>query len=276
MYGILTGDADLAREGLGDVTYYLVDGTDGSRREPIPGTVATVACWGDTPTVEAEPGRAAVAADGTRAAPDAEGHHWGTVCPTDRAYREALLDRLAAVGDDGVRLTTLGFPGESFCHCERCEERFAASAFDDRDDWRADVVTDVVAAAADRVAGELTATLYPDPSPEILRERAGLDPAALSTHVDDVLVPLCGDYGTPYWVESLARGVGRALGDLDASVTIQLSADGTDADRLTDVTRMVEPHCDAVVYGTFPEDAPTVREVVRRRTGADDERVIPA
>ncbi|WP_290812708.1 hypothetical protein [Halovivax sp.] len=274
MYGILTSDVGLAREGVGDVTHFLADGVDGRRREPIPGAVNAVACWGDTGTVREEPERAAVAADGSRATPDAEGHHWGTVCPTDPDYRDPLLERIERVGD--VRLTTLGFPGDAFCRCSRCEERFARSERTSREDWRADAITEFVAAAAARVDGDVLATLYPDPYPGNLRERAGLDPRALEPHVDGFLVPLCGDYGTPYWVESLARGFGAELGELDADVTVQLSADGADADRLEDVTRMVEPHGDAVVYGTFPDDAATVREVIRRRTEAAESRPVVA
>ena len=140
----------------------------------------------------------------------------------------------------------------------------------DRDAWRTGVITEFVAAAAERTDGQLIATLYPDPYPGNLRSRAGLDPEALAPHVDGFLVTLCGNYETPYWVESLARGFAGAVGGLDAMLTIQLSADGTDVDRLVDVTRMVEPHCDAVVYGTMPADAERVREVIRRRRGADD------
>lgn len=266
MYGILTDDADLAREGVGDVAYYLADRVSGRRDAPLPGAVNSVACWGDTATVREAPERAAVAADGTRATPDAEGHYWGTVCPTDPDYRGALLERAEAVGAVGdVRLTTLGFPGDAYCRCDRCEALFAASDHDGRVAWRTDAMTGFVADAADRVPGDLVATLYPDPYPGNLRERAGLDPRALAPHVDGFLVPLCGSgYPTTYWVESLARGFARETEDLDASLTVQLSAGGMDPDRLVGLGRRVCPHADATVFGTRPSDADAVREAVRR------------
>ncbi|MFC4439375.1 MULTISPECIES: hypothetical protein [Natrialbaceae] len=265
MYGVLTDDHDLARAGIGDVAYYFTEYVDGRSRAPLEGAINSVACWGDTGTVRDEPDRAAVDADGTRATPDAEGHHWGTVCPTDPDYRAGVLERIeraGAVGD--VRLTTLGFPGDSFCHCDRCERRFDASEFEDRDAWRTDVITGFVAEAATRVEDDLIATLYPDPYPGNLRERAGLDPHALATHVDGFLVPLCcPGYETTYWVESLARGFARELEDLEASFAIQLSATEIDADRLAGVTRQVEPYADEIVYGTYPDDAETVRDTIR-------------
>ncbi|WIV66339.1 hypothetical protein [Natrialbaceae archaeon AArc-T1-2] len=272
-YGILTDDADLARADLGDVTYYFTDQVDGSREEPLEGAVSSVACWGDTETVRENPDRAAVAADGTRATPAARGQDWGTVCPTDPDYRADLLERIAEAGATGdVRLTTLGFPGAEFCHCQRCDRLFADSAHDDREDWRADVITGFVAEAADRVAGELIATLYPDPYPGALRERTGLDPGALASHVDGFLVPLCGaGYGTTYWVESLASGFDRELAGLDAEFAIQLSTDGVEIDRLVDLTHRLEAavDVDSVVYGAYGSDRETLRDVIGRLRETD-------
>lgn len=266
MYGILTDDPVLAGDDVGDVVYYLAEQVDGARNEPLPDVVNSVACWGDTATVRDDPARAAVDVDGSRATPDTEGHHWGTVCPTDPEYRAALLDRIETVGAVGdVRLTTPGFPGEEFCHCDRCERRFAASPSDDRTAWRSTVIEAFVQDAATRVEGELIATLYPDPYPGALRRRAGLDPHALAPHVDGFLVPLCGEsYETTYWVETLARGFARELSALDAELTLQLSAGGVDADRLVGLTRQVAPHADVIVYGTHRCDVETIRTVVQR------------
>ncbi|WP_123537261.1 hypothetical protein [Halosimplex salinum] len=266
MYGILTADADLAREGVGDRTYYFADRVSGARRDPLPGVVNSVACWGDTATVRESPDRAAVDADGTRATPEAEGHHWGTVCPTDSDYRATTLDRVEAAGAVGdVRLTTLGFPGDSFCHCDRCDRLFAESEHDDRTDWRTAVITDFTAEAAESADGDVMATLYPDPYPGALRERAGLDPAALADHVDGFLVPLCGaGYETTYWVESLARGFASEVDGLDASLTVQLSASGVEPDRLVGLARQVEAHADGVVFGAHRTDEALSRDVLDR------------
>jgi hypothetical protein len=274
MYGLLTDDPDLARAGIGDVAYFFAEYVDGRSQDPLEGAVNSVACWGDTKAVRANPERAAVAADEVRATPDAEGHHWGTVCPTDPDYREDLLDRIdcaGAVGD--VRLTTLGFPGEGFCRCTRCETLFEASAFADRDAWRAEVITSFTAEAAGRVDGELIATLYPDPYPGILRARCGLDLHALAGYVDGVLVPLCSPgYETSYWVEVLARGFDRKLDGLGISLSIQLSAAEIDAERLVGVTRRVKLYADEIVYGTHPDDAETVRQTIERVRKAESRR----
>lgn len=271
MYGILTDDPDLARAGLGDRSYYFREYVDGTTTEPLEGTVSSVACWGDTETVREEPDRAAVAADGTRATPEADGHHWGTVCPTDPEYRADLLERIDRLEGD-VRLTTLGFPGDSFCHCDRCDSEFAASDHDDRTAWRTAVVTEFVADVADRVDGELTATLYPDPY--TLQERAGLDPQALASHVDGFLVPLCStSYETTYWVGSLARGFASELEGLEVDFSIQLATEGIDPDRLVELTERLEEYCDEIVYGTHPADAALVESVLERVRGEKREAV---
>lgn len=283
MPGVLTGDRALAQAGIGDGTHYIAERVSGDRFEPVDGAVNTVACWGDTGTVRDDPERAAETADGTRATPERRGHHWGTVCPTDPDYRSALLDRLERIGAVGdVRLTTLGFPGERFCRCSRCERRFAASDYDDRAAWRTAVITSFVEAAAERVEESLVATLYPDPHPGHLRDRAGLDPAALSPHVDGFLVPLCGmGYETTYWVDSLARGFATRLDDLDVSYAVQLSADGTDVDRLVDLVGIVGRHADDVVIGTRRTDSGDVRAVVERlrdaagQPGREPQRAAP-
>jgi len=269
MLGVLTGDRALAEEGISDVTHYLADRVSGHRVDPVDGAVNAVACWGDTRQTCDDPERAAVTADGTRATPEARGHHWGTLCPTDPDYRTALLDRIEHVGATGdVRLTTLGFPGDGFCRCKRCSRRFDASGQADWVAWRTAEITAFVDAAADRVNGSLQATLPPDPYPSHLRERAGLDPEALAPLVDGFLIPLCGmGYATTYWVDTLASGFATRLADLDASFAVQLSADGAEPDRLVDLVGIVDQYADEVVVGTQPADAAVVREVVRRVGG---------
>lgn len=266
MYGILTSNPALVREDIGDFVHYIADEVSGRCRSPVDGAINSIACWGDTEAIRNDPDRAAIAADGTRATPETDGHHWGTVCPTDPDYRTKLLDRIETVGAVGaVRLTTLGLPGAEFCRCERCDRQFATSDFDDRLTWRTETITRFVREAKNRVGGDLIATLYPDPYPGNLRERAGLDPQKLESHVDGFLVPLCSiSYETTYWVESLARGFARELGGLNVPLAIQLSASDAESDRLVDVSRQIEPHADAVVYGTSEDDIATIREVIHQ------------
>ncbi|MEF8862515.1 MAG: hypothetical protein V5A29_16230 [Haloarculaceae archaeon] len=270
MYGILTSDPDFVRKEIDDFVHYVADDVTGRRRTPLDGAVNSVACWGDNGTVHADPSRAAVTAEGIRATPEAEGHHWETVCPTDADYRAALLNRTEAVGAVGdVRLTTLGFPGADFCRCDRCERQFTTSDHDDRVAWRTETISRFVSDVSNRVGGDLIVTLYPDPYPGNLRDRSGVDPQALAPYVDGFLVPLCSiSYETTYWVESLARGFAAELAEIGLPLTVQLSAAQAGVDRLVDVTRQVEPHTDAVVYGAGEDDLETVRAVIERRRRA--------
>lgn len=166
-----------------------------------------MACWGNTAFVRDEPGRAAITTDGTWATPTAEGHHWGTVCPTDPDYRVALLDRIdSAVAGGAERGEPPVVHGDSFYHCDRCRAQCAASDLGGRDAWQSAVISAFVGAAADRGAYNLLVTLYPDP---YLGTSAGapVSTPTLASSVDGSAVPLYGNrHGTTYWVESLALG----------------------------------------------------------------------
>jgi hypothetical protein len=111
MYGILSRSPDLVRADVGEFAHFLVDDVSGRRRTPLDGAINAVACWGNTELVHEHPDRAAVTAGGERATPAAEGHHWGTVCPTDPDYRAAILDRIEEVGARGA---TSGSPRWAF------------------------------------------------------------------------------------------------------------------------------------------------------------------
>ncbi|GAB6879740.1 hypothetical protein JCM17823_20140 [Halorubrum gandharaense] len=271
-FGVLTSDPSAVDRIAPDLAYVFADEVSGDSRDPGPDAVASVACWGDTGLVERDPDRAAVDADGIPATPDHDRLQWGVVCPTDEAYRGGLLDRIAELGSadaettaGDVRLTTVGFPGASFCHCDRCDRRFAASDHEDRNAWRVETLTEFVADAADRVDGDLSVTLYPDPYPGNLQERTGLEPEALAPHVDGFHVPLCGPgYETIYWVESLARGFAGRTAKLDAELTIQLSAADTSEDRLVEVAELAAAHADHVVFGTYPADETRIGRVLDR------------
>jgi len=178
MHGILTSDSSLARAEVGDFTHYIVD--DGPDDRVVRWmTSSTPSPVGEYGSRSGRPGTSCDLRRGTRAAPDTEGHHWGTVCPTDPDYRENLLSRIETIGNVGdVRLTTPGFPGTEFCRCDRCERRFESSGLDNRVTWRTETITQFIQAAANRIPGDLVVTLYPDPYPGNLRDRTGLDPDA--------------------------------------------------------------------------------------------------
>ncbi len=271
MYGILTSEKALVDAFADAVVHYSTDDVSANKRPPLENVINTVACWGDTAAVRADPSLAAQTADTTRAEPETEGHHWGTVCPTNETYRTTLLERISTVGGVGaLRLTTPGFPGTQFCRCESCERKFNASDIDDWQAWRARTITQFIRDVRSHCTDELYVTAYPDPYPGNLRGRTGLDPKELAALVDGFVVPLCSiSYETTYWVESLARGFARELDALDIPLTVQLSASNVRVDRLVDVTRQISPYADSVIYGTTTDTAEVVREVIRQC--ADDD-----
>jgi len=261
MYGVVTRNEPETTWSEFDRAYYEVKDVTGRAVEPVATATNMVSCFGDTAAVEADPSLAAIDGEGTPATPDEQYFDWSSVCPTAPAYREGVLATIedaAAVAPD-VRLDDVGFPRAGYCRCERCAERFAASDHDTWGNWRASVVAEFLEAAADRVPGDLSLTVYPDPFPGHLRERSGVDLPAVEPLVDEVVVPLYDTaYGTTYWLEALARGFADRL---DVPLAIELYAVDVELDALVDAARVAQEYADVVVFGY---DAGMARAAVRR------------
>lgn len=240
---------------------FEVKSVSGRHREPEPEAASMVACFGDTATAETTSDLVPVDDEGNRATAEHPYFDWGYVCPSAEGYREGLLETVAdaaAVSGD-VRLDEVGFPRREFCHCARCERTFAASEHGDRGDWRAALITDFVAAARERVPGDLLVTLYPDPYPGHLRDRSGLDPDAVAPHVDEFVVPLYDTaYGTTYWLESLAAGF---RDELPRPFAVELYAAEVEVDPLADAYEVARAYADEVLFGYGSANA---RAVLRR------------
>jgi len=248
MHGVTTRDAAVADAHREGTVFYTVKRVSGDVVDPRAGVVNGVACFGDTATVREEPDRVAVTSTGIRASSTRPEFNWDWVCPTDPAYREELLavvERCVDLSPD-LRLNTVGFPRESFCHCERCNRLFDGSAFDDRAAWRTHTVTRFVESVADRVPGDLYLTTHPDPYPGQLATRRGIDLASLESVVDGLVIPLCATtYETTYWLEIIARGFANCTQN---PLTVQLSA-LDDTDQVDAAVAAVTPHADHVVFG---------------------------
>lgn len=261
MYGIVTRNRDeLLWEEFDRGCFEMKDVT-GRYSKPADAGINLISCFGDTTRGEAEPDLVPVAKDGSRATRDRRYFDWGFICPTRSGYREELLELVdrAAECNPNVRLGDIGFPRAEYCYCEKCSETFAASQYEDRERWRASIVTDFVAAARDRVPGELSVTVYPDPYPGHLLARSGVDLDALSKYADEFVVPLYDlDYGTTYWLEILASGFDTRL---SVPFSIELYAVNVDVDRLVDATSVAGAYADHVFFGY---DAGTARAAVRR------------
>lgn len=259
-YGLVTRNAE-ETDWEFDPVFYEVKSVSGRVVDPEPSSVSAIACFADTAAVAERPELAPRDARGRPATDDREHLDWSAVCPSVDEYREGLLETIAdaaAVTGD-VRLDEVGFPRAEYCRCERCEQSHAESAFADREAWRAATVEEFLAAARERVPGDLYVTLYPDPYPGRLRTRTGLDPAAVADHVDRFVVPLYDTaYGTTHWLESLARGFRE---ELSVPFDVELYALNIDLDALVGATRVAAAYADGVSFGY---EAGNARAAVRR------------
>jgi len=276
MYGVVTRNAEEVEWPAFDRGFYEVKDVTGRAAEPLPEAVNMVSCFGDNAAGESSPELVPVDGDGNRATREQPYFDWAYVCPTHEEYREGLLETIAdcAAANEDVRLDDVGFPRAEYCRCDRCEELFAESDYDDRFDWRAGIITEFVREASDRIPGKTYLTLYPDPYPGHLFERAGLDPAVLSAHVDEFVVPLYDTaYRTTYWLESIAAGFQDLLGwspETPAAGTpfsVELYAVEVDVDNLVHAANVADEYANDVFFGY---DASNAQAAVRRK--AADER----
>jgi len=263
VFGIFTQHTDEIR-GDFEQTVFAAKRTSGGADEPVAGSVTAIAGFADV-TAADDPDLAAVARDGTAATSDsAAGGH---VCPTHPGYREGLFATIDDAVDESpdLRLHHAGFPAAEYCHCTRCEQEFAASEHDDREDWRAATVTDLVSVVRERVPGTFSLGVHPDPSPVRLRERTGVDLAAVAPLVDRIVVPLYDDhYATTYWIDGIAGAVRESLPQ-SVGLGVDLFAQGPAVDALGDAVAGAEPHADLIC---FAHDAAAGRAVLRRRRAA--------
>ncbi|WP_267163138.1 hypothetical protein [Halovenus salina] len=261
MYGAVTrNEEEVSWEEFERVFFEMKDVT-GRATTPVGGAVNMISCFGDNAAVEGDTSLAPVSEDGERATREREYFDWDYICPTDDTYREGILEMIddAVEANEDVRLDDVGYPREEYCHCDRCTRRFEASEFDDRTQWRAQVITDFVAQARERVPGDLYLTLYPDPYPGHLLERSGIDLDALSEYVDEFVVPIYDmAYETTYWVEVIASGFEDRL---EVPFSIELYAINIDLDNLVHATEVAEAYAKSVLFGY---QAGSGRAVIRR------------
>ena len=279
MYGVVTRNAEELEWSAFDAGFYEVKDVTGRAAAPLSTGVNMVSLFGDNAAVGDDPSLAAVDAEGRPATRDRPYFDWSSVCPTHDRYREGLLE----IVDDCVaerpdlRLDDVGFPRDGYCRCERCDRRFAESEFDDREDWRASVVTDFVSTIRERVPGDCYLTLYPDPYPGHLRARSGVDIEALAPMVEEFVVPIYDTaYGTTYWLETIAKGFESRLAGRDTRLGIELYAVEVDIDALAHATEVAEAYADGVYFGYDASNAAaTIRRLQADRqegvTHGDDE-----
>ncbi|MCT9096902.1 hypothetical protein [Haloarchaeobius sp. HME9146] len=261
MYGVVTRNEPELDWSEFDRAFYEVKDVTGRAVEPVAEAVNMVSCFGDTAAGEAKPDLVPVSDEGEKATRERTYFDWGYICPSRERYREGLLEMIedcAAVNGD-IRLDDVGFPRQEYCYCEHCNEAFEQSEYEDRFDWRASVITEFVAEATERIPGKTYFTLYPDPYPGHLYERAGLDLDALAEYVDEFVVPLYDmAYSTTYWLEVIASGFQDAL---SKPFSIELYAVDVDLDNLIHATEVADAYAEDVYFGY---DASQASAAIRR------------
>lgn len=266
MVGVVTRNEPELTWSEFDRAFYECKSVSGRATEPVSEGINTLSCFADNAAAREQPAVVARSREGERATRDQPYFDWSHICPTHESYRAGLLEMIddAATASGDVRLDDVGFPRAEYCHCDRCDAAFAESTFDDREQWRAAVITDFLADVRERVPGDLIVALYPDPYPGHLFERSGIDLDSIEPLVEEFVVPLYDmTYETTYWLEAIASGFADLL---DARLTVELYAVDVDVDALIKATEVAEAYADDVCYGY---DASNARVAIRRR-GADD------
>ena len=270
MYGVVTrNEPELSWAGF-DRAFYEMKDVTGRATEPVTDGINMISCFGDNAAVEGNPDVASVSEDGELATRDRTYFDWDYVCPTHEEYKRGILEMVedAAADYPDVRLDDVGFARPEYCHCDRCDERFAESDFEDRGAWRASIITEFVGEARELVPGDLYLTLYPDPYEGHLYERNGLDIDAIAEYVDEFVVPLYDmAYTTTYWVEIIASGFADRL---PKPVSIELYAVEVDIDNLIHAVEVAEEYAESVLFGY---DASQARAALRRMQADQQEGV---
>jgi hypothetical protein len=266
MYGVVTRNEEEIEWPEFDRAFYEVKDVTGRHTDPLADAVNMVSCFGDNATAGTDPHLVPVDDEGNRATRDQPYFDWAYICPLAEDYRNGLLSVIETCAElnEDVRLDDVGFPRAEYCHCERCETAFENSEFDDRQAWRADVITEFVAEATDRIPGKTYFTLYPDPYPDHLYERSGLDVDALAEHVDEFVVPLYDtNYGTTYWLETITAGFQDLL---DVPFSVELYAVDVEVENLVHAAEVADEYATDVFFGYQATNA----RAALRRMGAEE------
>jgi hypothetical protein len=265
MYGVVTRNAEEIDWSEFGVGFYEVKDVTGRAAEPLPNATNMISCFGDTAAADADPALVPIDDEGTPATREQPYFDWSYVCPTHEEYRAGLFEIIkdCAAANPDIRLDDIGFPREGYCRCDRCDREFAESDHEDRFAWRAEEISGFVAEAADRIPGQTYLTLYPDPYPEHLYRRSGIDVTALAEHVDEFVVPLYDThYGTTYWLETIAKGFESLLSATETPFSIELYAVDVDLDDLVHATEVAETYAENVYFGY---DASNAAAAIRRK-----------
>lgn len=136
---------------------------------------------------------------------------WNIVCATQPQHKAEVLDYITPVDQQslGVWLTNQYFADQGYCTCPRCQELWKKSGLDWLQ-WRRGEITDYIAQVRDRVKGDLTLCVQPDPVNSL--ERYGVDFDDFAKYADKFCVVMFAkNYATPWYFEMLTRAFKKLL-----------------------------------------------------------------
>lgn len=268
MYGVVTRNEDELTWPEFEIGFFEMKDVTGRATTPVAEGVNMISCFGDNAAVEGDPSIAAQNEEGELATRDRPYFDWDYVCPTADEYRAGIMAMIDDAVDQraDVRLDDVGFPRAEYCHCDRCQDRFGRSEYDEWTTWRNAVITEFVADARARIPGRLYLTLYPDPYPGHLERRSGLDLTALEEHVDEFVIPIYDmAYSTTYWLEALASGFADRL---STPMSIELYAIDIEIDNLIQAAEVASEYGERVLFGYQSGNA---RAAIRRLRASERE-----
>lgn len=280
MYGVVTRNEEELEWPEFDRGFYEVKDVTGRQETPVPTGINMVSCFGDNNAAD-DAELLPVDNEGRPATRDRKYFDWAYVCPTHPDYRDGLLDIIAdcTTANSAVRLDDVGFPRPEYCHCDRCERQFDEWATERNRqadesaffDWRAQLITEFITEATERISGRVYLTLFPDPYPNHLYERSGIDVSALIEIVDEFVIPLYDmAYTTTYWLKTIASGFEDLL---DCPFSVELYAVDVEIDNLVKAAEVASHYGESVLFGY---DAATARTAIRRLTAGNGNTYTPS
>lgn len=265
-FGIFIYEPEIV-EGF-DIQFYRLKSERGIVGTPAEKMHTNIACFGDNKTSREKPDWVSISRDGPALRTNKRyNFRWDILCPTNKEFRSHILNLIGDVSEKtkGVSLSSMHFADHGFCTCERCVK-------DQKDsglgwyEWRAQVVTEFIKDAKERVKHNFLVGLLPDPV--LSYERFGINFDALAKYAEAFVVPhFSKSYATPWYFETLARAFKRLL-KKPVYVNLYLYGPGdrpdevpTVKDLLTTAVRVARTGVDGILFLT--ENAERVKAFQR-------------
>ena len=227
-----------------DLEVYRLKSERGIVGTPNPDMTTNIACFGDNNMAEQHPDWVAQSAHGPALRTNKYYNlRWDIVCNQEKQMIDYMLDLIEKTADytKGITVSSMHVADHGFCTCPRCKAAHAKSGMDLLD-WRAQTVTDFIAAAKERVKNKpFYVGLLPDPVN--CRERFGLDFDALAEFATAFVVPHWSKtYASPWYFETMARSFKKLL-KKPVYPGLYIQGPGDDPNELENHTQLLKTAC---------------------------------